>query len=95
MKADTHPKYFKATGVKCSCGAQYSFGTTKEGLLIEICANCHPFWTGAEKIIDTAGRVEKFKMRKAAAVATPKKTKAPRNSKSDVEETISSVEATS
>ncbi|MFA6006358.1 MAG: 50S ribosomal protein L31 [Candidatus Paceibacterota bacterium] len=75
MKSDTHPKYFANTKATCSCGAVYTVGSTKEALMVEICSNCHPFYTGTEKIIDTAGRVERFKVRRANAAAAPKKTK--------------------
>ena len=64
MKKAVHPKYFEAT-VQCACGNAFSVGSTKEKLEIEICSSCHPFYTGGSKIIDTAGRVEKFKARLA------------------------------
>jgi len=67
MKADTHPTYFPEAKVTCACGRVFTVGSTKEKLEIEICSNCHPFYTGNEKILDTAGRVEKFKARRAAA----------------------------
>ena len=67
MKKDIHPKYFDKAEVSCACGAKYDFGSTKEKISIEICGHCHPFYTGTEKMMDTAGRVEKFKARKAAA----------------------------
>ena len=73
MKKDIHPKYFEKAETSCACGAKYDFGSTKEKISIEICSNCHPFYTGTEKVMDTAGRVEKFKARKAAA-GTKKKT---------------------
>jgi len=71
MKAETHPTYFPEAKVVCACGHTFTVGSTKEKLEVEICSNCHPFYTGNEKILDTAGRVEKFKARKAAA--KPKK----------------------
>jgi len=60
MKKDIHPKYNK-TKVRCACGAVFEIGSTKENLETEICFKCHPFYTGKEKIIDSAGQVEKFK----------------------------------
>jgi len=63
MKKDIHPKYFDGAKVKCACGNKFTVGSTKEELEVEICSNCHPFYTGKEKIIDTAGRVERFKKR--------------------------------
>ena len=67
MKAETHPTYFPEAKVTCACGHTFTVGSTKEKLEVEICSNCHPFYTGNEKILDTAGRVEKFKARRAAA----------------------------
>ena len=60
MKDKIHPKLEVIT-VKCSCGAEYvTRSTKKEGYNVEICSNCHPFYTGKTKIVDTAGRIEKF-----------------------------------
>jgi large subunit ribosomal protein L31 len=73
MKKDIHPKYFDKAKTTCVCGATYDFGSTKENINVEICAACHPFYTGNEKVLDTAGRVEKFKAR--ATKATAKKSK--------------------
>lgn len=67
MKKDTHPTYFSDAHVTCVCGATFPVGSTKEKLDVEICSSCHPFYTGNEKILDAAGRVEKFKARRAAA----------------------------
>ncbi len=64
MKKDIHPVYYKSK-IDCACGAKYSIGATKERLSVEICSQCHPFYTGKEKLVDTAGRVEKFKARMA------------------------------
>jgi len=77
MKANIHPKYFTHAKTVCVCGAAYDFGSTKENIHVEICANCHPIYTGNEKTLDTAGRVEKFRARKAAGAtkATAKKGK--------------------
>ncbi|HVV15290.1 MAG TPA: 50S ribosomal protein L31 [Candidatus Paceibacterota bacterium] len=73
MKADTHPTYFPEAKVTCACGNTFTVGSTKEDIRVEICSNCHPFYTGNDKIMDTAGRVEKFKARRAAAsTKTPK-----------------------
>jgi len=69
MKADIHPKYNTQTKVTCACGNSFSVGSTKDEIEVEICSACHPFFTGQEKIVDTAGRVEKFKTRQAAAKA--------------------------
>lgn len=71
MKTETHPTYFPEAKVTCACGRTFVVGSTQEKIEVEICSNCHPFYTGNDKLMDTAGRVEKFKARRAAA--TPKK----------------------
>lgn len=73
MKTDIHPKYFATAKATCACGATFNVGSTKESIEMEICSQCHPLYTGNEKVMDTAGRVEKFKARRAAA--TTKKAK--------------------
>lgn len=67
MKKDLHPTYFENATVACACGNAFSVGSTKEKIEVEICSNCHPFYTGNEKVIDAAGRVEKFKSKRAKA----------------------------
>ncbi|MDO5444249.1 MAG: 50S ribosomal protein L31 [Eubacteriales bacterium] len=59
MKQGIHPNY-KPTTIKCACGAVYETGSTKENITVEICAKCHPFYTGRQKLVDTSGRVDKF-----------------------------------
>lgn len=78
MKKDIHPKYFPEAKVTCACGHKFTVGSTKPEFNVEICSNCHPFYTGKEKLIDTAGKVEKFKARRASAAAKPKAVKKPR-----------------
>ncbi|MBI3459093.1 50S ribosomal protein L31 [Candidatus Azambacteria bacterium] len=68
MKKDIHPKYFDQVKVVCVCGHSFYTGSTQEAVSLEICSLCHPFYTGKEKIVDIAGRVEKFK-RKEAKIA--------------------------
>lgn len=63
MKKDIHPTYHLAAKVACACGAAHEFGSTAESVSIELCSNCHPFYTGKQKIVDTARRVEKFEAR--------------------------------
>ncbi len=63
MKKEIHPKYYKKAKVQCACGNTFTVGSTKEFAETEICSKCHPFYTGKKKIIDTMGRVEKFKER--------------------------------
>ena len=64
MKAEIHPEYHEDATAKCACGATYKIGSTKKEIHVEICSACHPFYTGGEKIIDTAGCVERFKKRR-------------------------------
>ena len=66
MKPDIHPRYNEIT-VTCACGNTFRTRSTYEGdLHVEVCSSCHPFYTGQQKIVDTAGRVEKFRRRYAA-----------------------------
>lgn len=67
MKADIHPTYYTNATATCACGAVYTVGSTQENISVEICATCHPFYTGLDKVLDTTGRVDKFKKRTAAA----------------------------
>ena len=75
MKEKTHPTYFPEAHVTCACRNAFVVGSTKEKLSVEICSQCHPFYTGNDKLMDVAGRVEKFKARRAAATPKSKKTK--------------------
>jgi large subunit ribosomal protein L31 len=69
MKKDIHPKFNSLATATCACGATFSVGSTLNEISVEICTQCHPFYTGTEKVLDIAGRVDKFKKR-AAAVKT-------------------------
>jgi large subunit ribosomal protein L31 len=60
MKADIHPEYVETT-IKCACGNVIEAGSTKPDIRVEICSKCHPFFTGKQKLIDTAGRIERFR----------------------------------
>ena len=62
MKKDIHPKYEEAT-VHCSCGNTFTTRSTKPELHVELCSQCHPFYTGKQKLVDSGGRVERFKRR--------------------------------
>lgn len=59
MKKGIHPEYGKAI-VKCACGNKFETGSTKKEIHVEICSNCHPFYTGKQKFLDSAGRIDKF-----------------------------------
>jgi large subunit ribosomal protein L31 len=63
MKAKIHPKYYSDAKVTCACGNSFITGATKQLIRVEICSKCHPFFTGEQRIMDTAGRVERFKRR--------------------------------
>ena len=75
MKEGIHPEYkettvkcacgaeYKQTTVKCACGAEYKTRSTKENIRVDICSKCHPFFTGKQKLVDTGGRVDRFKKR--------------------------------
>lgn len=73
MKDKIHPKYYKTAEIRCACGAVHKVGATYEKINVEICSKCHPFYTGEEKLLDTAGRVEKFKARKERAKTSLRK----------------------
>ncbi len=76
MKEEIHPKYFETT-ITCACGNVIHTRSTVKNIRVEICSACHPFFTGKQKLVDTAGRVEKFKQRytKTAGRTVRKKTK--------------------
>ena len=62
MKKDIHPKYHSIEA-QCACGAKFAVGSVKEELRVDICSACHPFFTGTQKIVDSEGRVERFRNR--------------------------------
>lgn len=86
MKDGIHPQFYTTAKVACACGNSFTTGSTMAELHTEICSNCHPFYTGKQKLIDTTGTVDKFKKRAAAAVhlkaiAKPKKERKVRTKK--------------
>jgi len=81
MQKDIHPTFYKEAKVTCACGAEFSIGSTAKEIKIEVCSQCHPFFTGQEKVMDTAGRVEKFKTRQSKAKTTKTKTVKPKAKK--------------
>lgn len=64
MKNDIHPEYLDTT-ISCACGNVLEVGSTKSDIRVEICSKCHPFFTGKQKLIDTAGRIERFRKKYA------------------------------
>ncbi len=86
MKNNIHPKYYNDAKVSCACGSKFTTGSSMQELHTEICSQCHPFYTGKQKLIDTTGTVDKFKKRTALAAqlkakATPKKPRKARATK--------------
>jgi len=81
MKKEIHPEFHTDAKVTCSCGATFVVGSTLPEIKVEICSNCHPFYTGTEKILDTAGRVEKFKAKTAKAKSLEEEEKKKKEKK--------------
>jgi len=76
MKVDIQPTYLADAVIKCqNCGADFNFGGTQEDVQVEICSKCHPFYTGKKVLIDTEGRVDKFRMKMDAASGRKKKVR--------------------
>lgn len=67
MKTAIHPKYYSAAQVVCSCGNMFTVGSTKQSIHVELCNKCHPFFTGKQKFIDTASRIDKFQKKQELA----------------------------
>ncbi len=63
MKTKIHPTYHKKVTVKCACGNTFKTGSTEAAIEVEVCSNCHPFYTGKQKLVDTTGRVDKFQQK--------------------------------
>ncbi len=83
MKKTIHPEYYSDVTVSCACGNSFITGSTVTAIKTEICSNCHPFYTGKQKLIDTAGTVDKFKKRVQIAAETKAKAvaKKPRKAR--------------
>jgi len=87
MKKEIHPEYFPTAKVSCACGNTFTVGSTKKEIQVEICYACHPFYTGKEKLIDTAGRVEKFKAKRAKAATTTTRKKSEKRAAKTIKKT--------
>jgi large subunit ribosomal protein L31 len=101
MKAKIHPKYYKNATITCACGNVFEVGSTVEKIEIEICSNCHPFYTGKKKLVDSAGQVDRFQKKmeaaekfKKAQADKNKKKQAKKKSKSSAEKTTASKKKT-
>ena len=66
MKAEIHPNYVRAH-VHCTCGNDFYTRSTEQEISVEVCSQCHPFYTGKQKLVDTGGRIDRFKRRQARA----------------------------
>lgn len=75
MKTALHPTYYPEAKVSCACGNTFTVGSTVEEINVELCSKCHPFYTGTQKMVDTAGRVDKFQKRTGAKAATTVRSK--------------------
>jgi len=94
MKAKIHPEYVTSL-VHCACGNSFETRSTKPDLHVEICSNCHPFFTGQQRIVDTAGRVERFakRLEKSAAVKATAKPKKPRKTLIEIDPAVAQAAA--
>ncbi len=89
MKKDIHPDYNEKAKVICACGSTFEVGSTLKEIKVEICSNCHPFYTGKQKLIDSAGRVDRFKelTAKQAEAAKLRKGKKAKKAKAQARKT--------
>lgn len=90
MRAEIHPQYIQ-TKVHCNgCGTKFETRSTVAEITVEICSNCHPFYTGKQKLVDTAGRVDKFNARRARAQALRQDTKTPKAEIAEIQQEFES-----
>ncbi|PIR73346.1 MAG: 50S ribosomal protein L31 [Candidatus Moranbacteria bacterium CG10_big_fil_rev_8_21_14_0_10_35_21] len=87
MKKDIHPKYYSDAKIICACGNTIETGSTTQEMKVEVCSACHPFYTGKKKVLDTTGRVDRFKKlsEKAAKKQSAKKVKKVKSVKKEKE----------
>lgn len=78
MKKDIHPTYYRDATVVCACGNTFTTGSTVQEIRVEICSNCHPFYTGKQKLVDTARRIDRFNRIREKGAAEKAKRKAPK-----------------
>lgn len=90
MKANIHPQYHADAKIVCACGNIIEAGSTERELHVEICSNCHPYYTGKTILVDTTGTVDKFRKRaeKASQIAATKTVKKPRKSRTSTAEIL-------
>ncbi len=83
MKQGIHPVYYSDAAVVCACGNSFTTGSTKQKIRVEICAKCHPFYTGNQKFVDTVGNIEKFQTKQKVATAKQATVKAKKIQKQE------------
>jgi len=83
VKEKIHPAWHAAARVHCACGNVFTTGSTRPEISVEICSNCHPFYTGTQKFVDTAGRVDKFNQKVAKAQAKQAEAEARKQKKAE------------
>ena len=88
MKEKIHPTWYPEARVHCACGSTFTTGSTMKEIAVEICSACHPLFTGQQKLIDTAGRVDKFNQRAAAAAKKKEEAAARQAAKKAKTETV-------
>lgn len=81
MKANIHPQYYPEARIICACGTTYTIGSTREELHVQLCSNCHPFYTGQQRFVDAASLIDKFEKKRKEA--KPLKIKAVQEEKED------------
>jgi large subunit ribosomal protein L31 len=85
MKAQIHPQYNANANVVCSCGAKFTVGSVKDQIHVELCDTCHPFYTGKQRFVDAASRIDKFKKKQDVAAKSIAKKKDIKNLKEEEE----------
>ncbi len=93
MKEKIHPKFFEDARVICACGNTFTTGSTRKELRVEICSKCHPYYTGEKRMMDSAGRVERFRKRYAASTKAIEERKARETAKKEKEKAAAEAEA--
>ncbi|OGH11355.1 MAG: 50S ribosomal protein L31 [Candidatus Levybacteria bacterium RIFCSPLOWO2_01_FULL_36_13] len=88
MKQQIHPQYFENAQVICACGNQFTTGSTQELIRVELCSNCHPFYTGEQRFVDSASRIQKFQKKQEAARLHVTKKKEKEEKKSQAPKTL-------
>ena len=86
MKADVHPQYFEQARIICGCGTTYITGSTREEIRVQLCSNCHPFYTGQHRYVDTASLIDKFEKKRKEA--QPRKIKAQKEQSDNQPKTL-------